>query len=129
VVLLASFGCGSKEKSFIGSWKGTAKLDTNAKSNEMAAAMGKAFAGSMTLDLNADHTFKMNALVAMEGAWVYSDDKITLHLTRAMGQDISHFSQSGADGVTTKVMDVSSDGKTLTPEDHGEFPAMVFTKN
>lgn len=121
--LLALYGCGLKEKDFVGKWTGKVQL-TEEERAKAGALAGLADAFTMKLELKADKTFDM---MNTQGTWAYADNKISLTTTKMMGIEVPAGTQ-GNDPVTILVED---GGKKLTMRDsRGNMEGtMVFTKD
>jgi hypothetical protein len=141
IALLVS-GCGNKEARLIGKYKGEmAGMPAADDKNNPMAGLAKAMAGSLSLELKADHKFTLNVIFPLEGTWSVSGDTVTLKVEKAMGMDVdslkdkaksspgSKSASSSSDANKPIELKVSADGKTLTAQDpKGTGGKMTFVK-
>lgn len=114
-------GCGPRESAVVGHWKGHALLSKEDQKAPLSN-LADAFAASVTLDIKADHTFKMMAFIMpVEGNWSMTGSRLTLKPTKAFGFDApsskSTMGSTKGQGSLDQdmVLNLTSDGKTLNP--------------
>lgn len=132
LLALALAGCQSAptEKDYVGNWSSKlvvsdadllAQLKTFGGTEKdlprIKEAMGKV---TMTLDLKADKTFKLNSGGPggdMEGKWAFASPKLTLTPETIAGmkvEDIKKNMPQAADQANPMVLESSGDGKSLS---------------
>jgi hypothetical protein len=151
LLALALAGCKSTvtEASLVGTYKGEIKMPEASKDDPMAK-MGEAMlgmlAGSLKLELKADHKFTLVMMLPISGDWSLSGNTVTLTPTTVMGLTFEEArkeqekQQKAGGGTLMKTDDqdkpiqlqVSPDGKTLKGVDESSGPAskgeLIFTK-
>lgn len=111
-LVAVALGCGFSEKSLVGKWTGKIEVSeedkAKMKDNPMAGvAQSFMDAMQMHIEFKADHTYTSTL---GDGTWTYADHKVNLTATKLMGLDVT---KAGSEN-TAMVMQVSSNGKTLT---------------
>jgi hypothetical protein len=141
LIAVAISGCNNSGANLVGSWKGqmSAQNSTTGSSPDASKVSGSASAMSnaITLDLHADHTFKITTTFPIEGNWQLSGSQITLTVTEMAGYSIDDLKKqelntgvpAGSDNDRPFVFDVSSDGKILSLANGGSYGSLVLTKS
>lgn len=137
----------------IGSWKGEMKMPPMSKSadpkQQQAMDMVKSMMNNLTLDLNANHRFKLTMMMPMEGTWSSTGNILSLKMETFMGMTIDQVKSQAkqrAGAATNPAMmqgmdqmskpmefTISPDHKTLTAKPKGQMTtqqgSLTFKKN
>jgi hypothetical protein len=99
------------ERGLVGSYRAEVEGEIPNTKSEQEKKMAEAMIKSMTLDLNADNTFKMTMIFPLTGTWKSEGNSLTLHVTGALGMK-----SEKSDKKDDMVLNVGSDGSlTLEP--------------
>jgi hypothetical protein len=136
-VSFAAVGC-KHGGNLVGHYKAEMPKDTSAavNNNPFAAGLENAMIQSMTLDLNADNTFKMSIFIApVEGKWSEDGTTVTLTPTKVMGMDANQAANNttanAAFGANAKPMTLTEqpDGTLLMASDKPQGQSLVYRKD
>lgn len=120
---------GGGSANVIGKWTGNATADPGFE-KDPAFEMAKGLTKSINFEFKADKTFTGSMIFPIEGTYTVVGNTVTLTITKAMGME----TKGKGDNDKPLVLEMASDGKTMTAKDMGadkgpKHYKLTFEKN